>query len=208
MGKRWKRLIAFGLVCALVLPGALAVGYVKGAEHAKASALRVAGERAAVEAKILAVIVKKNPDASIRDFADFPGHLLATAAVTGIDFRLAMALIDAESEWRPRAVGTRGEVGLLQVRPPTAALVVKRLGIEGYRPPIPGRDLGTLGDPKQNVLIGLTYLAWQRDEFGPSGEMLRAFNRGPSRAREWWPGDPYVERVGLRLVALVQEFRR
>jgi hypothetical protein len=90
-------------------------------------------------------------------------------------------------------------------------MVAKRLALKTYSPPAIAKhgyaDLGSLGDAKVNTLVGLTFLAWQRDEFGPGPEMLRAFNRGPSRAREHWDGDGYAQRVGLRLVTVVQELR-
>lgn len=205
----WMIIVSVWMI-SLVTIGALA-GDTYGVRRTTEIMQRAEAERATVEARILEIIVRRNPEAAIRDFADFPGHLLKMAVQTRIDFRLAMALIDAESEWRPRAIGSKGEIGLLQVRPQTAALVAKKIPLNDYKPPTPAKhgyaDLGTLGDPKQNVLIGLTFLAWQRDSFGAGAEMLRAFNRGPARAMERWPGDVYAERVGLRLVGLVQEFR-
>ena len=191
--------------------GGIAYGIHSGTAATKEAMERAEAQRTTVEAKILEIIVQRNPDAAIKDFASFPAHLLAVSADARIDFRLAMALIDAESEWRPRAIGSKGEIGLMQVLPSTAALVAKRLGLPDYKAPVTAKhgyaDLGSLGDPKQNVLIGLTFLAWQRDSFGSGPVMLRAFNRGPSRAREHWPADAYVNRVGLRLVGLVQAFQ-
>jgi len=69
----------------------------------------------------------------------------------GLPPALADAVAKVESGFNPNAVGGVGEVGLMQVRPETAAM----LGHQG----------GTTGlfDPETNVRLGVTYLAraWQ-----------------------------------------------
>lgn len=183
-------------------------GFVLGAEvrsrQASAQA-QAAGER---EQKMLAFIVKRNPNATIRDFSDFPEHVLAVARKQGIDYRLIMAMIDKESQFRPDAVGGSGEVGLMQIMPSTGALVAKRLGVK-FEPPVKRRDgrpgyetLGTLGDPRINVEFGAQYLAWQVAEFGMSPAAIRGYNRAPEHARSHWPDDRYAEDVALGFMVL------
>lgn len=163
-----------------------------------------ADARDRVERQIVDLIVQRNPQATIREFAGFPEHLIAESAKYRIDFRLALALIDHESAFDPTARGSRGEVGLMQVMPATGEAEAKRLGAEWVAPNKVG--LGTLGDPKANVTIGLAYLARMRDAFGEMGPAaLRAYNRGPARAREVWPEDRYAERVAMRFVRVAHE---
>jgi Transglycosylase SLT domain len=158
--------------------------------------------------KVLAIITKKNPQATIKDFLGFPEKLTGGAQDLGLDFRYVMALIDKESEWNPRAVSPAGAIGLMQVMPETAALVVRKMGWQGYEPPSPAKasakyaSLGSLGDPEWNLRIGMQFLRWQIDEFGLGPEHLRAYNRGGAQARANWPGDRYAEDVALRYVAL------
>ena len=101
-------------------------------------------------------------------------------------------------------------MGLMQVLPVTALGVCVSLKMDCQIPDRvkPGGDLGTLGDAKANVTIGLAYLAQMRDEFGPGPAMLRAFNRGPGKALERRPHDQYAERVSMRFLSLAHEVGR
>ena len=85
----------------------------------------------------------------------------------GVPVDLAMAIIQIESSFRPRATGALGEIGLMQVRPRTAR------GL-GYR--------GTKGDlyvPETNVQVGMKYLAEARRRGGGTtcGTILK-YNAG------------------------------
>ena len=157
--------------------------------------------RADREARILAWIVERNPEATIKDFLAFPALLLDESERAGIDYRLILALADKESGMNPRAVGRSGEVGLLQILPSTGALVAQRLDDTSYVPPAAIKDkeghvrysfLGSLADPKVNVRYGIEYLKWQIERFGVTPIALRAYNRHPDRAREFWPQDRYA----------------
>lgn len=208
--RRWRRVwLALLVGIPAVLVGLFVFTY--GVKVGERQHALVASEQSDVESRILHVVVRRNPSATIRDFADFPRHLLDVSAQHRLDFRLVMALIDTESQWHPRAVGAKGEVGLMQLLPETAAKVAKAMSLSQYEPPVMGRGgyvtLGSLADPKINIALGIKYLADQRDAFGMNEMALRSFNRGPSRARERWPSDAYAEAVAFRFVALVHEVR-
>lgn len=171
--------------------------------------------RADREARILAWIVERNPEATIKDVLAFPAFLLDESERAGIDYRLILALADKESGMNPRAVGRSGEVGLLQILPSTAALVAQRLADSSFVPPAAIKDkaghmqysfLGSLADPKVNVRYGIEYLEWQIERFGMTPTALRAYNRHPDRARDFWPQDRYAEDVALGYFMLVQRF--
>ena len=168
-------------------------------------------ERMELEQKIIGVIVERNPQATIRDFGDFPRALLEVAAAARLDFRILLAIADKESGFRPEMVGRAGEIGLMQILPATAEVVAKRLGLD-YTPPAPGRNgayaaLGSLGDPRFNVRVGAEYLRWQIDRYGLNALALRAYNRNPDKAREHRPLDRYAEDVSLRYSMLAQALR-
>lgn len=65
----------------------------------------------------------------------------------GLPPAVADAVVTVESGYRTSAVGTVGEVGLMQVRPATAAMLGYRGGLTG------------LFAPEVNVQYGVTYLA-------------------------------------------------
>jgi soluble lytic murein transglycosylase-like protein len=65
----------------------------------------------------------------------------------GLPPAIADAVMKIESAYRPEARGAAGEVGLMQVMPPTARL----LGFAG--------DDAGLADPQTNIRLGVRYLA-------------------------------------------------
>jgi soluble lytic murein transglycosylase-like protein len=202
----WRAWLALTLAL-LAIPFA----YLTGRQQGHDAQETVARSRSALEHRVIELIVERNPGATIKDFADFPAALLQTAEETGLDFRIILAIADKESGFRPDAVGRSGEVGLMQLLPSTAELVVKRLGID-YTPPAGGRDgkyasLGSLADPRVNIRLGATYLRWQIDRYGFNETALRAYNRNPDRAREARLHDRYAEDVSFRFLALAHALR-
>ncbi|MET3413522.1 transglycosylase SLT domain-containing protein [Methylobacterium sp. 1030] len=82
------------------------------------------------------------------------------AAGTGLPLAVADAVARIESGYDPTVVGSVGEVGLMQVRPTTAAM----LGFRG--------TVAELASPEINVRYGVRYLAeaWRRAD----GDLCRA----------------------------------
>jgi soluble lytic murein transglycosylase len=102
--------------------------------------------------------------------------LLEAEHELGLPVLMMLALIDQESRFDPRAVGPRGSLGLMQVRP----FVGRDLA---YRWGIPWSGDRALFDPATNVRIGTAYLSEQLEVFGSSHLALAAYNLGPSRLR-------------------------
>src|SRR3954452_3224210 len=77
--------------------------------------------------------------------------ITSEAEQRGLPSALADAVAQVESRYNPKVVGSRGEVGLMQIRPQTAAL----LGYKG--------EVTALFEPETNVRLGVAYLAraWQ-----------------------------------------------
>ncbi len=195
---------------------AIGLGLVQTANALKAKRMLVEVQAQQVaaderEQRILDWIVERNPEASIKDFSGLPRMLLQQTREAGIDYRIVLALIDKESQFNPRAVGTSGEIGLMQILPSTAAPIAKALGIT-WSPPVKKSgavgylSYGTLGDTRSNVRIGLAYLKDQVNRFGQSPEALRAYNRGEAAALEHRPADRYAEDVAFKVVSLVTRF--
>jgi soluble lytic murein transglycosylase-like protein len=100
----------------------------------------------------------------------FPSQRLAElaerrAAEQALDPRLVQAVMQVESGFNPRALSTKGAIGLMQLMPETA------------------RDLAVADpwDPEQNVDGGTRYLRRMLDHF--SGDLtfaLAAYNAGPN----------------------------
>lgn len=185
--------------------------YMGGMTQGRLAQERADQGRVELEQKIITLIVERNPQATIREFASFPRTLLEVSQAADIDFRIVLAIADKESQFNPGAIGKSGEIGLMQLMPSTAELVVKRLGLE-YTPPEIGKNgtyasLGSLADPKFNIRVGTAYLRWQINRYGFNATALRAYNRNPDKATENRPADRYAEDVSFRYLAFAHVLR-
>jgi soluble lytic murein transglycosylase-like protein len=185
--------------------------YMGGLTQGRLAQERADQGRVEMEQKIIALIVERNPQATIREFAGFPRTLLEVSQAADIDFRIVLAIADKESQFNPSAIGKSGEIGLMQLMPSTAELVVKRLGLE-YTPPQMGKNgayvsLGSLAEPGFNIRVGTAYLRWQINRYGFNATALRAYNRNPDKATENRPNDRYAEDVSFRYLAFAHSLR-
>ncbi|WP_262265991.1 lytic transglycosylase domain-containing protein [Microvirga yunnanensis] len=84
---------------------------------------------------------------ALRDRPAYLPVIVEEAAAHGVPPALVDAVVRIESRYDPTVVGSVGEVGLMQVRPKTAAL----LGFQGTS--------AELAEPKTNLRYGVGYLA-------------------------------------------------
>jgi soluble lytic murein transglycosylase-like protein len=126
------------------------------------------------------------------------------AEKNGLPPDIADAVAAIESGYDPSAVGGVGEIGLMQVRPETAAM----LGFKG--------DLAELAKPDVNIHYGVTYLgqAWRlangdlcralmKYRAGHGEEMMTALSVtycGRARARLAAAGSPFAEGASVPFV--------
>jgi hypothetical protein len=104
-----------------------------------------------------------NPNLTDEQSETFATAILRSSIQNGVDPRLVVAVIACESSFRPDAVGKKGEIGLGQLKPETAA----GLGVDPY-------------DPVQNIDGCVRYLRQQLDRFGSLELALAAYNAGPN----------------------------
>lgn len=86
------------------------------------------------------------PDVSLKASA-YSGLIQTYAKQYGVPVDLAHAVVKVESNFNPKARGSAGEVGLMQIKPATARMM-------GYS----GGKSG-LFDPETNIKYGMKYLA-------------------------------------------------
>jgi hypothetical protein len=109
----------------------------------------------------------------------------------GLPPAIADAVAQVETAYNPNAIGGVGEVGLMQVRPQTAAML-------GYR----GADAG-LAEPSINVRYGVAYLAraWRL----AAGDLCRAlmkYRAGHGEERMTPLSVEYCRRARMHLAAI------
>ena len=104
--------------------------------------------------------------------------LVEEAEKKNFDPVFVLAIIRTESNFNPKAKGSVGELGLMQIRPETAEWIAKREKIKW-------KGAETLKDPVQNIRIGVAYMAFLRDYFeGKAYKYLSAYNVGPGKLKK------------------------
>jgi soluble lytic murein transglycosylase-like protein len=95
----------------------------------------------------------------------------------GLPALLVLALIEQESQFRPKARGPGGSLGLMQLMPASARELAARHDIswQGAR---------TLHDPVMNVRLGILYLAEMREAFESTDLAMAAYNIGPGAVQK------------------------
>jgi Rod binding domain-containing protein len=109
--------------------------------------------------------------------AEMKALVREVAAEVGVDARLALALVETESGFNPRARSPKGAMGLAQLMPDTA------------------RGLGVTDplDPRQNLKGGLTYLKRMLEKYQDRDLALAAYNAGPGAVDRHKGIPPYRE---------------
>lgn len=95
-----------------------------------------------------------------------------------MDPLFVLAVIETESKFDPEALGSFGEIGLMQIKPDTAEWIVEKQGIK-----LPKN--WSLKDPATNIKIGTAYFAYLRESFKKMPlRYIAAYNMGPSNLRK------------------------
>jgi len=104
---------------------------------------------------------------------------------SGVDPRLVVAVIAAESRFRPRAVSKKGAMGLGQLMPATVRS-------HGIRDPF---------DPVQNIYVTVKYLEREANRWGNRRNwldlVLASYNAGAGAVSKYGGVPPYNETIGF-----------
>jgi len=109
-----------------------------------------------------------------------------------IDAEVILAVIMAESSFRPYAQSHAGAQGLMQLMPSTAAWVAGLMGKTDFDPE-------TIWKPEVNIALGSYYLNWLRRRYnGDMSLAIAAYNAGQGRVNSWL-ADPALSSDGMTL---------
>lgn len=124
--------------------------------------------------EVLRLLPKKHKKMAI----EITRTLISESQKKGFDPLFIMALIKTESTFNPLAKGRHGEIGLMQIKPTTAAWVSKKMGLKWFGPM-------SLENPTQNMKIGISYLSYLRKKFKNDSELyIAAYNAGSAKTRK------------------------
>lgn len=105
----------------------------------------------------------------------------------GVDPVLLRSLTRQESGFNMRAVSTSNALGLMQMIPPTAQEVAKKLGLQVSLP-------DDMFRPEVNIPMGSFYISQMLDQFqGNVPFALAGYNAGPHRMKTWLDGRDEVK---------------
>jgi soluble lytic murein transglycosylase len=163
-------------------------------EHTKKTdAERLAVEDRKEKLEIAKAISLYNSGLNEESMISFAVRIREESKKYSIDWKLILAIIQAESEFNSRARSHKGAIGLMQVMPSTAKWVSSRLGVR-YR------GLDSLYDPDYNIRLGMHYLDMMRKKYSNIEEALVAYNRGPEGLNRYVESENdlpagYIEKV-------------
>jgi len=93
-----------------------------------------------------------------------------------VDYRLVLAIMKIESNFRQDAVSKKGARGLLQVKPSLARYIAQDVGVHW-------KGDTTLDEPEKNIKIGVHFFSQLIEDFENINMALHAYNIGPTRLR-------------------------
>lgn len=133
-------------------------------------------DRVVMRKKILMTLKKYLPKKYNKDSYAISRTIMSESRKYNLDPLVVTAVIAGESSFNPRAVGSVGEIGLMQLRPETAQWLAK---YKRFR----WRGAHSLYNPVTNIRYGTAYLAYLKEFFherGVQGEhlYLAAYNMG------------------------------
>lgn len=94
-----------------------------------------------------------------------------------IDYRLVLAVMKVESNFKSEAVSRRGARGLMQIKPSSAKMIGRESGVEV-------KGTKCLHEPEKNIKIGVSYLSKLQGMFDNIVSALHAYNAGPGRVKK------------------------
>lgn len=94
-----------------------------------------------------------------------------------VDYRLVLAIMKIESNFKHDAVSHKGARGLLQVKPSCAKYIAPDVGVKW-------KGAKTLDEPEKNIKIGVRLFSSLIEDFQNVNMALHAYHVGPTRLKK------------------------
>ncbi|AZZ37493.1 hypothetical protein CIK05_12045 [Bdellovibrio sp. qaytius] len=117
-----------------------------------------------------------------------------------------MAVIKTESQFNEKAIGTSGEIGLMQIKPDTAAWICKKKGVKWKGPQ-------ALKNPEYNVKVSALYFKYLKKTLNSkSNRYVNAYNMGITKMARTPAEDlsahPYYHKVIKNYTEIYDELKK
>jgi hypothetical protein len=127
------------------------------------------------ERQLLSLEVSK--EAFFRAHVPYGSIIYREARRNNLPPELVAAVVESESDFRPKLISNRNAQGLMQIVPETGRLM-------GY---------GNLFNPEENIAAGTKYLRYLFDRFGDEKIVLAAYNAGEGNIERFGGVPPFPE---------------
>jgi soluble lytic murein transglycosylase len=133
-------------------------------------------EKNEVIEKVVAYLINKNLDVKEEKLKKLVHSVYKESRECDLDYRLALAVIEAESNFQQDIVSNKGARGLFQIKPSLAKYIAKDAGVT-YN----GDQC--LHEPEKNIKLGVYHLSKLVEDFKNLPAALYAYNAGENRLK-------------------------
>jgi soluble lytic murein transglycosylase len=152
-----------------------------------------ASGRVAIKEKIFSYLKERKVSSNDEKLIKIANSVYEEAKDFEIDYRLVLAVMKVESNFKSDAISKKGARGLLQIKPSLAKHVSKETGVSIKSPKC-------LEEPEKNIRIGVSHLSWLMDKFENINTALHAYNVGlgkvkPSTSDDNGPDTRFTRKV-------------
>jgi len=130
-----------------------------------------------VISEIVAYLKQQNMEGSDWHINTIARHVYGESQRQKVDYRLILALMKVESNFKHDAVSSKGARGLLQIMPSLGKTVAEDMGMEWT-------GNSQLHETDKNIRIGVYHLSGLIEIFGSLSAALHAYNKGVTRAKK------------------------
>lgn len=134
-------------------------------------------ERSGIIEKTVAFLKDRKPGIPEDRIKTIANSVYEESKKYDLDYRLVLAIMKVESNFKNEAVSRGGARGLMQINPSSARTIARESGVE-----VKGSKC--LHEPEKNIRIGVSYLSKLRDMFDNIVSALHAYNAGPRNVRK------------------------
>ena len=105
----------------------------------------------------------------------YDGYITQCCNEQKVSKSLVYAIVKAESNFDTKALSNKGAVGLMQLMPDTALFVAQTQNITNF----------DLTNPKDNLMLGICYIAYLQQKFDRQKDVVCAYNAGEGNVQNW-----------------------
>jgi soluble lytic murein transglycosylase len=150
-------------------------------------------KKANIVNQIISCVKNENESLSDSELKTIAEMVYDESSKKKVDYRLVLAIMKIESNFRQDVVSRKGARGLLQVKPSLARYIAQDVGVIW-------KGDTTLDEPEQNIKIGVHFFSQLIEDFENINMALHAYHVGPTKLRELVTDKKKPEKRFLNLV--------